>query len=246
MSIDKVSYDTLNILKEKEGNLSFNNLKEALNLDDSTLTRNILSLEKKGYVKTLEEKKTFYSLTDEGRSYVDEGLPERRIYEVAASLGGILPVEDVSKHLNLPEKLVDAALGWLVRKGWGRILREDKTVRVNPSIKPSESLDEKLLKRIFGEGEVEAKNLSSEEAKVVFELKKRGLIKEKTVTLRSVQLTSEGLSYLEELKKVEFKPKPEISILTSELITSGRWREVEFKRYDVTAQPPTILSLIHI
>jgi len=239
LSIDKVSFDILNVLKEKQKSLSFDKLKEILNLDDSTLTRSILSLEKKGYVKTFEEKKTFYSLTDEGRSYVDKGLPERRIYEVAANLGGILPIEDITKYLDIPEKLVDAALGWLVRKSWGKILREDKTVRVDPSTKPSEGLDEKLLKRIFEEREVENKNLNDEEAKVVFELKRRGLIKEKTVTLRNIQLTSEGLNYLEELEKTGFKPKPEVSTLTSELIVSGRWREVEFKKYDVTAQPPT-------
>ncbi|MGP3667869.1 MAG: phenylalanine--tRNA ligase subunit alpha [Candidatus Bathyarchaeota archaeon] len=240
MSIDKVSYDILTVLKERGGSLSFDNLKETLNLDESSLTRNILSLEKKGYVKTFEEKKTFYSLTDEGRSCVSEGLLERKIYEVVASLGGILPVENITKHLDMPEKLIDAALGWLVKKGWGKILREDKTVRVDPSIKPVEGLDEKLLKRIFEEREIEDKNLSSEEFKVVLELKKRGLVREKTASLRYVQLTNEGLNYVEEVKKAEFKPKPEISILTSEIITSGKWREVEFKKYDVTAQPPTI------
>ncbi|RLG92547.1 MAG: phenylalanine--tRNA ligase subunit alpha [Candidatus Hecatellales archaeon] len=237
--VDRVSYEILRFAKEKNMEVTVREICETLGLDHSAVMRSILGLEQEGYVQTFELKEASYRLTDEGKSYALEGLPERRVVETVLMLGGEATLEDIVKNSNLSEDTVKIALGWIVRKGWGKIVREGDVVKVRVETKPSKGGDEKLLRRILVEGEVKSKNLSQEEEATVNELKKRKLVLEKVFVDRVVRLTENGLVKLE---SGEVKPvfEEEVTALTSELIVSGRWRETKFREYDVTATPPKI------
>ncbi len=65
----------------------------------------------------------------------------------------------------------------------------------------------------------------------VKELKRRKVAEEETVTERTVEITPAG----EELVKKGIELKREVSVLTPELIKSGKWREVEFRKFDIKA-----------
>ena len=239
--MEKVGYEILKFIKERNMETTVKDICETLGLDHSTVMRNVLSLEQKGFIQTFELKEASYRLTDEGKTYALEGLPERKVVETVLMLGGEATLEDIVKHSNLPEKLVNIAFGWIVKKGWGQILREDETVKVKVLSKPEEEKDEKLLRRILFEEEVNTKNLSQEELNIINELKRRRLVLEKVFVDRIIRLTETGLAQLE--KEEEIIPKfeiEEITALTSELIVSGRWRQVKFKEYDVTATPPVV------
>lgn len=233
---EKTEYEILKFIQQKNGETTVEEIQKSLGLDHSATMRNILGLEKKGFIQTSESKKILYHLTDEGKTYVMEGLPERKIVEAVISLGGEANLEEAIKFSNLEKNLAEIALGWIVKKGWGKILREKETVKIKVEKKPEEGIDEKILKKIFDVGEVSLEGFSQDELKLIDGLKRRKLIFEKVVISRIVRLTEAGLTQLE--KKIEFKP--EITVLTSELIVSGRWREVKLKEYDVTAIPPTI------
>jgi phenylalanyl-tRNA synthetase alpha chain len=239
--MEKVGYEILKFIKERNMETTVKDICETLGLDHSTVMRNVLGLEQKGFIQTFELKEASYRLTDEGKTYALEGLPERKVVETVLMLGGEATLEDIVKHSNLPEKLVNIAFGWIVKKGWGQILREDETVKVKVLSKPEEEKDEKLLRRILFEEEVNTKNLSQEELNIINELKRRRLVLEKVFVDRIIRLTETGLAQLE--KEEEIIPKfevEEITALTSELIVSGRWRQVKFKEYDVTATPPVV------
>lgn len=240
LTMERVSYEILRFIKEKNMEATVKEICENLGLDHSTVMRSILSLEQKGFIQTFELKEVSYKLTEEGKTYALEGLPERKVVEATLILSGEANLEDIIKHSNLHEKLVNIALGWIVKKGWGRIIRENEVVKVKVLVKPEEGKDEKLLRKILAEGEVNTKNLSQDEVDIINELKKRKLVLEKVSVNRVVRLTEDGLLQLE---KEEVKPKlevKEVTALTSELIVSGKWRQVKFKGYNVTATPPTV------
>ncbi|RLI05278.1 hypothetical protein DRO26_02635, partial [Candidatus Bathyarchaeota archaeon] len=236
MALEKVCYEILRTVKDKGGETTVEEIEKTLNLDHSAVMRNLLSLEQKNLVQTFELRKSFYGLTEEGKKYVEEGLPERNVVKTVVSLGGKASLKEIVEHAGIPEDLANIAIGWIVRKGWGQILREDETVKIEAKTIPEEGEDEKLLHKIFVETEVTSEELNPEQVSLIGELKRRKLVSEKVFSIRIVKLTEVGLAQLE--KEVEVKPEVEVTALTSELIVSGKWREVKFKEYNVTATPP--------
>ncbi len=70
------------------------------------------ALDEKGLVKVIKSVDEDFSLTEEGRKYAKEGLPERRLLE---DIGSGKPMSE------LKDPSLKIGLGWLRKKGWAVI-----------------------------------------------------------------------------------------------------------------------------
>lgn len=147
-----------------------------------------------------------YKLTEEGKEYLEKGLPEKNLVLVLQKMpGNSATIEKlVDKVKNLP-----IALKWALEKGW--VIKNGKEVILMSS--PEEIPEENALKKISEGKEVEEKIL-----KILIE---RNLVQRVSETYRALE---EALA----------KSGNVIDTLTHELLVTKLWKGKKFKPVDVT------------
>jgi len=148
-----------------------------------------------------------YKLTEEGKEYLEKGLPEKNLVLVldsmpqkSATLGKL-----ITKVKNFP-----IALKWALEKGWV-MKKGDEVILMKPV--PEEIPEEEALKKIAKGKEVEEEIL-----KVLIE---RNLVQKVTETYKTVE---ESLA----------KAGNVIDVLTHEILITKLWKGKKFKAIDVT------------
>jgi len=194
-------------------------------------------LQAKGLVKIDERIVKSYSLKDQ--EVAKRPLPERVALEVLAKdHGGKGSMADLKKSGRLRNDEISIALGWIRRKGWGEISKEGSDTVITLTERGRQALkdkgaDELLIERLLSGGLDEA----DVDGGVVDMLRQRkDFVNERHSTLRTLSLTDEGRRVVD----LGLEVKEEVGQLTPELIQSGRWREVDIRRYDVKAFAPTV------
>ncbi len=210
------------LLKLKEcGEGTVEQLAQLAQMDQAAVMRGILALKEAGLVRVSEETKYHLSLSEEGLKYLQQGLPEKCLLRV---LEKEMPLDEAKRKARLSDQEMRIALGWLRRK---------KLVKIeNNLLRPTEeglrlrdeTWPEEAWLRRASKGQVIER--VDPELQV---LCRRGLVHLEKRVSRHVSLTELG-------KKTEVPPpEEEVSELTTELLVSGKWREVKFKRYNVLA-----------
>ncbi|HEC77271.1 MAG TPA: phenylalanine--tRNA ligase subunit alpha [Thermoplasmatales archaeon] len=185
-------------------------------------------LQSKGLVEVEEKLISEYELTEEGKKFLEEGLPEKSLFKDKEK-------EKIGEIENrMGKKDAKIAIGWAKRKGWCEIKVENGEKYVVITEKGKKEIErkqeeEKALEKI-SEGDFE---IDEEILKI---LKRRGAIREKEKVKRIIFLTEKGW----EVVKSGIEIKEEISQLTHEIIRSGEWKNKNFRRYDVRAFSPSI------
>ncbi|MCD6513161.1 MAG: phenylalanine--tRNA ligase subunit alpha [Thermoplasmata archaeon] len=170
-----------------------------------------------------------YELTDEGRRFLEEGLPEKKLLSMDGA--GVDEVEE-----KFGKKDAGIMIGWAVRKGWCKIINKDgrKFIEITEEGRKAmerEQPEELALKEIAaGNHEIE-----SSTAEI---LKKRRAIKERERIHRKIVLTERGWEIVNKGIEIE----EELSQLTPQIIRSGEWKKKKFRRYDVRAFAPSIYA----
>lgn len=182
-------------------------------------------LEEKGLAEVHEAVIETYELTDEGRRYASEGLPERMVIE---GISGPTSMQDL-KQMFSPE-VAGIATGWLRRKGWANI----EGGVVVPTGKAVAGKDEQALAR-FGDQARTLDELGTD-AETIADLLKRKLAVRKEDKRRSVSITAQGL----ELVASGIVIEEEVAQISSEMLKSGQWKNVKFRPYNIHTQPKAI------
>jgi len=182
-------------------------------------------LEDAGLVAVSEEHVDDVELTDEGREYADEGLPEVRLYRAAVEADADdSPVQmgQVIGASGLAGPQVDIALSNFARKGYGSI--DSGELSADPDADPDSDPEAEALAALSrGDG--------VEDGDVRDQLASRDLVDVRERTDRSVTLTEAGVTEL--MAGVE--AAEEVGELTPEMLASGEWEDVEFADYNVEA-----------
>ncbi len=190
-------------------------------------------LQAKGLIAIQESTQKLYSL--KAKDVLEKGLPERQALRLLDSAGGQVRMSELESKLAKGE--VPIAIGWLRRKNLVSMAKvENETVisltDVGRTALTSETEDEKVL-RLLSSAERQESELP---APVVAQLKGRqDLIVERVATSRTMTLTPLG----REVLALGLEVKEEVAKLTPELIQTGKWRDVSFRRYDVNTFAPT-------
>lgn len=181
------------------------------------------ALEEEGYVNIASKTEEEIELTDEGETYLKEGLPEVRLYEAARKADSErINIGDAISAAGLSNQQVEIALANFARKEYGTV--DGGEVTPNPEADPEADVEVEALEKI----DVGEDSLQSE---VVDRLDSRGLITRIEQTVRAVTLTDEGVTMLME----GIEAAESVGQITPELLASDRWKDVEFAEYNVEA-----------
>ncbi len=192
----------------------------------------IEALSQKGLINVKVEEKACVELTEEGKRYAIDGLPERKLLNIIALRGGKIPLRQLQSMAGMTSEEMTLALGWLRRKGWGSIetINGERYVIAREVV--SESAIEAFLKKLLSKGNVDINEVPRE---VLSELKTRKLITISTIKMWRASITDEGVKALERAMQIKT-----VGALTADLIRSGEWRSIYLKPYDVKAEPPVV------
>jgi phenylalanyl-tRNA synthetase alpha chain len=166
-------------------------------------------------------------------------LPERVAIEVLSQEHkGKGSMADLKRSGKLKDEEISIALGWIKRKGWGDISKHGSETIIALTDKAREALgtkgeDELVIERL-AKGELSEAEIQKE---VIDALKQRkDIVNEKHAATRTISLTDEG----RRVAALDLSIREEVAQITPELIQSGKWREVEVRKYDVRAFAPTV------
>jgi len=193
-------------------------------------------LQSKGLVKIEERIAKKYSLRDPKSSR--SPLPERVALElITQQPHGKMSMAGIKKSGRLTEEEVSIALGWIKKKGWGSISKDGKETVITVTDKGREHLhrrgEDELVIDKLAEGELDEDDIPKE---ILEPLNSRkDILIEKLVVSRTLSLTDEGAK----IDPRMLEGKQEVAQLTPELIQSGKWREVDVRKYDVKAFAPS-------
>ncbi|WP_297556493.1 phenylalanine--tRNA ligase subunit alpha [Thermococcus sp.] len=207
----------------------FEELVEKTGLEQVAVMRAVLGLQAKGLAKLHERSEKVVKLTETGEKYADIGLPEWRALKVLREKRKVT-LDDLRDVLSEDE--LKPIVGLLRKEGWANVRKEDGKLVLEiteKGLNAEERPIDRALKLLAEKKVVPLKEI--EKLVPVKELKRRKVAEEETVTERRVEITPAG----DELVKKGIELKREVSILTPELIKSGKWREVEFRRFDIKA-----------
>jgi phenylalanyl-tRNA synthetase alpha chain len=192
----------------------------------ATLTGAAFDLADHGLLAITERDEETLALTEEGETYHDEGLPELRLYRAAREAGATddpVGMGEVIGASGLDGRTVDIALSNFARKGYGRI--DSGKLFAEPDVDPEGDRETAAL------AAVATGDASEIDASVLDRLVERGLVARSQATERTVTLTDDGITALMEGVEVA----DAVGRLTPEMLTSGEWRDVEFREYNVEA-----------
>jgi phenylalanyl-tRNA synthetase alpha chain len=124
-------------------------LAEETGLDPNAVAGAAFTLEAEGLVEVEARTDRQYALTDEGREYLQDGLPEVRLYDAALAAGAAgeaVPLGDVIAESGLQGPAVDIALSNYARKEYGTI--DEGALRANDGADPDADPEAAVLDAI--------------------------------------------------------------------------------------------------
>ncbi len=222
----------LNSLSNKD-HVEAHSLAANTGLSIDQIRRGIEWLKFKNLISIEESSTQRVFVASEGMAAAEKGLPERRL--VNSLREGQVTISEVLASGSIKNEEINAAIAGARRNQWIQLV-EGKMVPTPLTAKksPEELFIENLLKR---GGVVEVSKLTEEEKRILEQLQKRPNyieIKEKKESRISLTYAAKQIiPTLSEEKLVERR-------LTTELITSGKWKEINFSALDVEAPVPVI------
>jgi phenylalanyl-tRNA synthetase alpha chain len=182
-------------------------------------------LKSKHLVVVEEEHETLRRLTPRGEAAVAGGLPERRFLDALRRRGSLTPDQAVEEGLS--EEECSASIGILRRR---RLLADGLPFRWREGAVPPDGLlpEETVLKQVANGDE------EPDEA-IVEALERRGLVRVERRSRKRWAPSEEGrrLPLADGSKEL-------LGAITPALLSSGTWKDREFRPYDVRAPVPFV------
>jgi phenylalanyl-tRNA synthetase alpha chain len=190
----------------------------------------------KGLVTLTEDVYDVVTLGPAGKEALEHGLPERRALKWLLNRGGAEPASLLVKHKAITEEELPIVLGWLRRKGWATLSKvgDETVVELQPKAredanKPTQ--DEEVL-RLIEHREVRAEELPKEGLEWL--RRRQNLVKVTDRIQRRVRITDLGAA----VAASGLAGGDSVGQITHELLSSGKWKEAQFRPYEVTAFAP--------
>lgn len=185
-------------------------------------------LEEKGLVKVCETTQELYGLSEEGRQYAENGLPERQIINKIEKTASLQEIKT-----RFDPNVVGIATGWMVKKGWAKI----EEGNIYPTGKSLERGEDEIILNSLYENSLESNTflpvfeITDDFApkKLIQELLKRKLLEKGEHTKRKISITEKG----DALVKKGIEIKEEIAQITPDLLKSDAWKGKYYRPYKI-------------
>ena len=189
---------------------------------------------------------TFYEITDLGRAYAKEGIPEARIINFVKE-NGAKTLPEIAAGTKLEQKDVGSAFGALSKAGVLKMNAEKKAEYSGSDLPENIKIATALFERAAKaeNGLLDNASLSAEEQKAIANYaKKRGaadspfkIIERETVVYK---LNPESAEVAAALKKAGITGK-EFGAVTPQMLASGEWKNGVFRGYNIAIPPARII-----
>ncbi len=196
----------------------------------SEVSRSALWLENKNLASRKEEKREVFVLTNKGKQYVDNELPEQKLLSYLKKVKEIALRDLYSLDL-MGKNELNAALGFLIRNNLAVMKKIDDKKLLSITEK---GLDEGIVQTQEALINIMKGNWEKISGEVLRELKIRGLIRETILTRWKVILTELG----KEILKMEIPKIDVIERITPEVIVNRTWKSKMIRWYDVESPLP--------
>jgi phenylalanyl-tRNA synthetase alpha chain len=209
---------------------------KASKLKEIEVSRALQWLQNKKIVVIDESIEEFVDLDVNGKRYLKEGLPERRLLDYLSHKTPSL--SEIRDKVNLSKEELNICIGTLKKKAAIFIAKEKelmiKLTDNGKKLLAKEMLEEKFIKKEFP---LPTKNIFEEDKFAFDELQKRkGIIKTYLVKTKKIQLTDIGKQILEHGIDVGNI----IDRVSSDILKKGDWKKKEFRRFDIHINVPKI------
>ncbi|MCK4414585.1 MAG: phenylalanine--tRNA ligase subunit alpha [Candidatus Eisenbacteria sp.] len=223
-------------LAEADAELAVPELARRLAVDQALIAAGAQLLSEEGLVTIREEPYRELVLKEAGRRAVAEGFPERRLVRALLEAGGPVAIRELPGLTSLEAREVGACLRFLQQKGWaskhgGELRPGDALAQGEPAPGADETLLEALAQRAGArarEQELGAAGIEVDRA-IEYLKGRRDWLDVRAKRTRLAKLTAAGRA----LAAAGVAEAAEVGQMTPEMITSGAWRDVHFKAYDV-------------
>ncbi len=218
-------YQVLTALAARSEPVAITELASELKLDQSQVAG--VCLARTAEVEVHEEPRKELRLGKKGKEMLGKPFPERAIITALDSLGGKGDLAAVAEASGLEAKEVGQTLRWLKQKGWAE--QQGKELILTDggrSALGGRGVDEELVDKLAA-GDLEATSWTGALALLAG---RTGVVEERDRVLRRASLTAAG----RELVSAGIQAVRQVSVLTSEMLMSGEWKDVELRPYDVT------------
>ncbi len=226
----------LSTLDKLGGSASIEKLVASCGFPDAAVMRSALTLQEKNLLAIQAATRNIIKLTAEGKTYAQSSLPERKLIQAVAELGGKADLRAAAEKANIEQQFIQIAQGWIIRKKWAFYDSKTNTLTINDALLHQmhvpQGCDETLLKYLSEKEQVAQDDLSAELKDAAEQLKKRKLVTIEPKTTRVLKISEEGKKAASEATI----SVPEVTKLTPELIITGKWRETKFQKYNIQAQ----------
>ncbi|MFW9866938.1 MAG: phenylalanine--tRNA ligase subunit alpha [Candidatus Thorarchaeota archaeon] len=238
IKLKKQVIDILKVLKKKQSDLDAADLAKDMKIDYIVLMSAINDLIEFDLATFREEEIYEISLNEEGMKYLEDKLPERQLLNLLLKDGiKEITVNDLLKRSNLDKNIFFVGISNLKKNRWigqSKASGDNKIYLIKEDF-PQTDLENFLDK--FKENPVMDRSALSKDDLIQLDiLNKRKIIIKKRKTRRIIYLTDKG-------KKINIstiKELHQISKITSEMLSSGTWKDYELKMFDVSKPGPQL------
>ncbi len=201
---------------------AFEDLPEKLGLGQDQLLWTVENLSKQNAVSVKKKEIRDIVLSDEGKEDID-GFPEEKLAKRIAD-NGKMWVSEIKDQV---------ALSWAKKNGWISI-KDGNIALTEAGAKIADGADydvHSVLNKLHKASADDASSLISKNKDIIDSLTKRGLIeiKERSI-VESLSITKAGEDLLARTPEEEG-----VGALTKKIITSGEWKHMKFRPYDINA-----------
>ncbi|MFP4523700.1 MAG: phenylalanine--tRNA ligase subunit alpha [Candidatus Woesearchaeota archaeon] len=230
-SLHRLERKVLPLLKHHS---SLQELVEKSGLQEVEAKRALQWLSNKGLAAVKEEQEEYIELDENGHTYKDDGLPERRALKALSK--GTKTTDDLTKE-GLAKDELNIVIGALKKKAAIDIEKKDGKLHLTitdagKKLLQEESLEERFLKGSFPKP---VKELKPEEKFAADNLKKRKrIIKQDTKKTITATPTAKGKKLIEQ----GISQDAGIDRLTPTMLKDGSWKKKKFRPYDLEAAVP--------
>ncbi|MHA1230266.1 MAG: phenylalanine--tRNA ligase subunit alpha [Candidatus Helarchaeota archaeon] len=227
----------LETLKSEKGYIRPEELARKAKLNIQQVNTILPRLEYYNAVEIKEDKKEFLFLTDEGKIYLENGLPEILLINFISQKGELSTRE--LKQSNLADYVKKIGVNWAKKKNLVEFKKKDKEAFINLTKKGeeyanSEALESKFINLFKSKEEILFDDVKSEFKDIIDEFKSRGILDSRIEVSKLVKI-KKGVN----IKDFEVK---EITRITQDIIKNKTWKEKKIKEFDVTVRPKIIYA----
>lgn len=187
---------------------------------------------------------TEYEVTEYGITNKDNGTPEERLFALAEKTPG-LSMPEIAKQLSLENKDVGSAFGQMSKAGVLGMDENKGVVVKGKDLPESVTAVRGLLEKAAASGPLNESELSPVEKKAI-----KGVSKKRGAQQSFFKINeTEKVTYAMTPKGSEIKSRlenegltgDEIGVVTSGMLSSGRWKDKAFRGYNVSVPPTRVL-----